>query len=507
MAKTAPRTVAPPLVPFLLIATMTLLIDALVDLLIQFLAPTWAAADTFLWVALLGSALVVLPGVVMACFRLPDDGRTAVLAIGVSLQLLLVIPVGLLLPYLPTRLPLVLLVLTAALADPVGAVHPLDIARGVLFALVWLPLAPALACILALSASRRWPGDARQPQVDGASRWLTRWVLGTTLCLFLAPAALAHQLEREYLLANNVPLVAATLMYVSLGFCLIAWGNYTTLQHRWQQGPRLTEDRLSGSWLLLSMVTVGVITLLARLLPVSPVLNAPFPRRFFHDVKALLLGNPVPRPLLPAPPRPLLPVPPRPPNLPVSPEASQMNWQPVILVITVVMMVLLLVWLARLAKRTRFPSWLIDEAGVGRLLARLVHWVRHLSAVFRRVVEQATVASTQFLRRLQGRSGPAVVLYGDSPAERVRYWYGRLLTTARRAGYPRHPGQSVTDYQKVLEAELPDGHDPLARLTALYSEASYSGRPTVRSQEEAAQAEYDCLQEAIRARQRTPRSG
>ncbi|HET9493885.1 MAG TPA: DUF4129 domain-containing protein [Chloroflexia bacterium] len=59
----------------------------------------------------------------------------------------------------------------------------------------------------------------------------------------------------------------------------------------------------------------------------------------------------------------------------------------------------------------------------------------------------------------------------------VRQMYARLLLLAGRAGYPRRPQQTPTEYMRVLTSALPSLQGELADITSAYIEARYGSKP------------------------------
>lgn len=111
----------------------------------------------------------------------------------------------------------------------------------------------------------------------------------------------------------------------------------------------------------------------------------------------------------------------------------------------------------------RFGSWAL-------LWAQLRAWWDRLLGRFRRPVVAEMPVEEDDLALLQGRADMVGTLT-------IRQIYARLLSRARKAGYPRAPQQTPNEYLRVLAGALPDIRPDLEAITSAYLEARYSPYP------------------------------
>ncbi|MEO5952890.1 MAG: DUF4129 domain-containing protein, partial [Chloroflexia bacterium] len=153
------------------------------------------------------------------------------------------------------------------------------------------------------------------------------------------------------------------------------------------------------------------------------------------------------------------------------------EWQAILLVIagllvTAAILYFLFRWLS--VRRThqniaveeeheRFGSWAL-------LLAQLRELWDRLLGRFRKPIAAEAPVEEDDLALLQGRADMVGTLT-------IRQIYARLLSNARKAGYPRAPQQTPNEYLRVLVGVLPDIRSDLEAITSAYLEARYSPYP------------------------------
>ena len=138
--------------------------------------------------------------------------------------------------------------------------------------------------------------------------------------------------------------------------------------------------------------------------------------------------------------------------------------------VVVTLLYFLVLWLRRTRRdiphpdgedRESFGSWDLLVAQVKEFFARLL-------ARFR--PQQAALAGADDLSELWSKPEFSGTLT-------VRQMYARLLLLAGRAGYPRKPQQTPTEYMRVLSSALPSLKGELADITSAYIEARYGSKP------------------------------
>lgn len=111
----------------------------------------------------------------------------------------------------------------------------------------------------------------------------------------------------------------------------------------------------------------------------------------------------------------------------------------------------------------RFGSWQL-------LWAQFRVWLDRLLGRFRKPDAAAEAEEYDDLAALQGRPEMAGTLS-------IRQIYARLLSDARKAGYPRAPQQTPSEYLRILCNALPGIKPYLETITSAYLEARYSPYP------------------------------
>jgi hypothetical protein len=138
--------------------------------------------------------------------------------------------------------------------------------------------------------------------------------------------------------------------------------------------------------------------------------------------------------------------------------------------VVVTLLYFLVLWLRRTRRdiphpdgedRESFGSWDLLVAQVKEFFARLL-------ARFR--PQQAALAGADDLSELWSKPEFSGTLT-------VRQMYARLLLLAGRAGYPRKPQQTPTEYMRVLSSALPSLRGEFADITSAYIEARYGSKP------------------------------
>jgi hypothetical protein len=86
----------------------------------------------------------------------------------------------------------------------------------------------------------------------------------------------------------------------------------------------------------------------------------------------------------------------------------------------------------------------------------------------------------------------------SSPREQVLYYYLSLLRRAQERGFPRRPAQTPAEYEPTLEAHLPEVQAETNLLTEAFVEARYSRRPINAENARSTRAQWERIRAALR---------
>ncbi|MCJ7736718.1 MAG: DUF4129 domain-containing protein [Anaerolineae bacterium] len=90
-------------------------------------------------------------------------------------------------------------------------------------------------------------------------------------------------------------------------------------------------------------------------------------------------------------------------------------------------------------------------------------------------------------------------LRGLSRRERIQAYYLSTVQRAARSGAPRQPAQTPYEYEKTLDASIPDAAQPLTDLTQAFIIARYSRRSVSRTDVQQARSLWRALRTALRS--------
>ncbi len=142
---------------------------------------------------------------------------------------------------------------------------------------------------------------------------------------------------------------------------------------------------------------------------------------------------------------------------------------------------------------------------------RRVRLIRVLQSFFRSLWERATGVARAVRDRLPRRDrAPAgqgeaedrarpMVWRRLSPRDRIQHYYHTILRRAKRLGYPRASSQTPQEYEDVLGPQLEEGEEDLVTLTEAFVEARYSQRAVDDERDRHARRVWRRLQAALRA--------
>lgn len=275
------------------------------------------------------------------------------------------------------------------------------------------------------------------------------------------------------------------LLYFLIGVVLLGQAQYAMLRSRWQEQGLAIGAGLPGRWLRYSLAFLGVVVLLAALLPTSytvgllDLLRAILAVMFYVlTVLAMVLifpfawllslvrgtpseGSPVSFGAAPVP--------------QFSEEAAGGDW--------IGLSKSLLFWgIVLLVVGYMVRAYLLQHPEIARFLRRFApfHLLARLWSMVRgKVRHYASVVAARRPRRLaphllaRGIRRP-VRLGGLPPREQIRYYYRSVLHRAARQGFPRQRPQTPVEYQALLASRLPEAAQDVEQLTQAFMEARYS---------------------------------
>ncbi len=142
---------------------------------------------------------------------------------------------------------------------------------------------------------------------------------------------------------------------------------------------------------------------------------------------------------------------------------------------------------------------------VPHLLRRLLRAISGIWRGFRSVMVIGTqrwwpTALTAERRGLKRQPPPSErTQRTDAARQQVLVTYLRVLRRAEKAGIPREPGETPSDYLAELENQIPAIHRPMAGLTALFLEARFSRHRIESEQARAARTHGSEATQALRS--------
>lgn len=340
------------------------------------------------------------------------------------------------------------------------------------------------------------PPERGREYVSPADRLAGRFFAGGVLLLLtsgLARVGFAQVLNLSR--ASVAGPVLTVLVYIALGMVMLGQIRYTTLWYRWRQQKLTVAAGLGGRWARYSLAFLGIVALVAFLLPTSFTVGLLDSLRLVLSlflaiagvIWALLIGAAswLIAPLLPNRPEGDRGARPTPPPFPPPPPAAAggvgTDWLAVLQSLLVWAVVLvLLVYLIRgslLAHpRVRaFLGRLRPLAALGRLWTSLRRWLRGSLEAVRDSLPRRPVrrdARDGAARRAGLPFRPGAL----SPREQVLYYYLSIVRRAGRQGLPRRDAQTPAEYEATLLPRLPEAREDFSRLTGAFLEARYSRR-------------------------------
>lgn len=352
-----------------------------------------------------------------------------------------------------------------------------------------------------------------------------RFFVGGVLILFGAGLSRIHVDQLFNLSRPPVSgLVVNVLVYFVLGTVMLGQMQYTTLTQRWQQqGARISEG-LGGRWLRLSALFLGLVALIAFLLPTGYTVGLLDTGRFLLSILVAVftfLLSVVMAPFLwllsllnigPSEGAPEITPPTLPPVPPAGAESGGFDLFGLLRSLLFwVMMIAIVVYMLRSYVRHggglgAFLSGLAPIRLLGLLRAVIMRRLRgYADVVGARLARRPTERSTGVRsgRRLPWSRNPGTL----SPREQVLYYYLDAVRRAGEEGYPRRPNQTPQEYGHTLEPQLPDARAEVKGLTEAFIEARYSPHKVPPEQAGQARSYWQRLGDALRGLRRGAGSG
>ena len=365
------------------------------------------------------------------------------------------------------------------------------------------------------------PPERDRTYTPPAERLAGRFFAGGAILLLaagLARVGLSELLDPSRL--SPVGPLLNVLLYFLLGLILLGQVHYALLHHWWREQRVGIAAGLTGRWVRYSAAFLGLVALLAALLPTNYTLGlldllragvglvlylleflvivVTFP--FLWLLSHLFPGGGVATP----PALPSFPVQPPPPSAAASPGADWLGVARSLLFWGVVLVMLLYLIRTYLAQHPRVARAL---AGLGplRLLRRL--W----AALWRRLRGYARSVGERLprLRRVRpaDRTGARglmrrVRLGALPPRERVLYYYLSIVRRADRQGLPRRRPQTPAEYRATLATTVPQAERDVRELTEAFEEARYSLHDVAPPRVSRARANWQRVKAALQALRR-----
>lgn len=368
---------------------------------------------------------------------------------------------------------------------------------------VVLAIPVLLAWVVATDAARDLSRLEEPPENDplhaGTLRRLSTRFFWGGLALFIATGlsqpALAHKLGMPE--SSVAAPLLNVLLYFLAGMLLLGRVRYATLAQRWRSRQVTVAAGLDSRWMWYSLAFLGLVLLVALLLPTSrtvglitvgqAVWNVLFDL-FWGPLTRLLahLGGPLPR----VRPRviPTLPVhlPHQPPKHgPVHHSGGGSSWGHIVQALFFWAVVAAgAVYLIRTFMQSRM-------GGTGRTLGRLAAVLGAIGKVWealtRRLRRFAGALGDRIPERLTVRRAPGAPLRSLLPftrrrgplssREQVLRYYLNVVQGARRRGIARNPSQTPREFSAVLAPRLPEAGEDMHDLTEAFVDARYSLHP------------------------------
>ncbi|MGC1376038.1 MAG: DUF4129 domain-containing protein, partial [Anaerolineales bacterium] len=328
--------------------------------------------------------------------------------------------------------------------------------------------------------------------------------LGTVLVVLatISRIDLHSVFDRQTFSFIEIPALAAggasTLLYFMLGLALFSQTQFISLHVRWTVQQIPVNGSLAKQWAGYSLLFLGLVALLAGLLPTSYVLqplqalayllNAILTiylavgqaiLAFFLYILGLLyslFGKAPPAQNAPGAP---LSMPKLPPN---AGSSVGPNWLEIIkALIFWAIFAGILFFAARqyleqhheiLKKLRELPGW--------KLLAQVWGWLKNLLTRAQSGVAGLVAAGRERILQLTARPGLGggfMNLRKLDPRQRIYFFYLALIRRGGEKGLPRSLSQTPDEYAAALQAALPAAGEDIRALTQAFVDARYSRQP------------------------------
>ncbi len=409
-------------------------------------------------------------------------------------------------------------------ANPLANIPRFDsptIVAFVLVVLCWLSATWSAADLDELSTPAVYYPGYEPP----SERLTRRFFVGGLLVLFGAGLS-RIEIYRVFDLsrASVSGLMVNVLVYFLLGTVMLGQMQYTNLTQRWRsQGASISEG-LGGRWLRLSALFLGLVAVVAFLLPTSYTLGLLDTGRFLLSVLAAVLSLLLSLLMAPflwllslldlapsgagteiTPPR----LPPVPPSDGAGGGTNLLGLLRSLLFWVVAMGIL--VYMLR--------SYVRHGGGLAAFLGGLAPvWLLLMlkAALLRRLRGYAEVVGVRLSRRSSKQSAAPQAAWKPpwsrnreptSTREQVLYYYLDTVRRAGQEGYPRRPNQTPGEYQAALEPQLPGAREEVSGLTEAFVLARYSPHEVPSESAGRARGYWERLGRALRARREQPQGG
>jgi hypothetical protein len=314
-------------------------------------------------------------------------------------------------------------------------------------------------------------------------------------------------------------LILNVLIYFLLGLVMLAQIRFVSLRKRWQAQEIAVAGEIPGRWVRYSLAFIGLVALLAFLLPTGYTLGlmetvgwaVGMLARAISFLALLifwlftlplswlmsLLGGP-PLSLMPRQPLQQLPRVDRAGG--PAPSWFQVAKSLVFWAVILGMIFYVVHSYVRdrpeLVAGLRKLSWV---QGLARVWAALRRWLGRWRRTLAERLPQGW--SLRARRRPAGARGSLGLrrLGGLSPRAQVLYYYLSVLRRADERGIPRRPAQTPDEYRARLGPSLPQAEEEVNQLTDAFVEARYSRHTVEREQARRVRESWQRVKAALRA--------
>jgi hypothetical protein len=309
-------------------------------------------------------------------------------------------------------------------------------------------------------------------------------------------------------------ILLALIIYFGAGFWLASQARMAVMQARWVAGGLEIDSSITTRWRQQVLLIIILVSVLAAFLPIGSTLAISAIIQvllgYLFAALAILLGL---APLLIAWILSLfssdtsetdqLPVEIS-PSVPAGEITGPIFEIPAALLEGLFLVVAVVIALMALVYFFRYRSLRFDLTWLTEPWSRFVSQLR---AMWRRFSIESTDLATSIRIRLKRATLPGretitpwrfSPIQGQTPREKIRYYYLSVLYRAEKQGIIRSPGETPLEHGEKLINNWPEATSEISDLTQIFMQARYSRRPITDRESEEAKSLYQRLRSAVR---------